>query len=168
MKCTQCLVWMLAAVCSPVVADDARVGPFTLGEARDEASGELRRSIAVDPLRASVSPTQGVALVWICANGVLRVFYAFGTPIQGDETGAAVVRFRGEDGEFIEQEWWVSGGGLRLVMPAGDEPPLSEIAAGEGTLVTEVIDPADGRQLSHRFPLARFNAAIEHLPCKDG
>ncbi|MCA1799125.1 MAG: hypothetical protein LC632_06595 [Xanthomonadaceae bacterium] len=161
-------VLLLALAWSPSNDAQERVGAFRLYEVRDEASGELRQSIHTDPLRASLSPTADVDLIWICASGNLRVLYTFGTALRGDGTGAVEVRFKADDdAPFIEQQWWVSSGGRRLVMALGDEPDLNAIASLEGTLITEVRDPSDGRQFSHRFLLTRFKRALEHLPCAE-
>lgn len=161
-------VLLLALAWSPSNDAQERVGAFRLYEARDEASGELRQSIHIDPLRASSSPTAGVELIWICAGGNLRVLYTFSTPLVGDGTGAVEVKFKaGDDAPFVEQQWWVSSGGRRLVMALGDEFELNAIAAHEGTLITEVRDPSDNRHFSHRFVLTRFNRAFQHLPCAE-
>lgn len=163
------LLWLSVLVLtawSPVNDAQERVGAFRLHEARDEASAELRQSIHIDPLRASSSPTVGVELIWICAGGNLRVLYTFSTPLVGDGTGAVEVKFKaGDDEPLVEQQWWVSSGGRRLVMPLGDEFELNAIAGLEGTLITEVRDPSNDRRFSHRFLLTRFNRALEHLPC---
>lgn len=162
-----CLL-VMAVAWSPLNDAQERKGAFRLLDARDEASGELRHSIHTDPLRASSSGTDGVELIWICAGGNLRVLYTFGTPLRGDGAGAVEVRFKGGDEmPFIEQQWWVSSGGRRVVMPLGDEAALNAIAATEGNLITEVRDPSDGRQFSHRFVLTRFNDALGHLPCAE-
>jgi hypothetical protein len=147
------------------VSAQETVGAFTLAVERD-ATGANRHSISTTALPASVTAAHGASLTWVCVNDALRVFYTSGVPLRGDDVGGVEVTYETDPAAGqVDDDWWVSSDGQRVVAPAESTEDFTRRAREAGVMVVGVRDPGTALRRSHRFSMRGFGDAIARLPC---
>jgi len=156
---------LLSGTLASRAAAQERVGDFVVVMDRDELDDSNRSYIFTAAVNDTGNRTVGLA--WKCMEDGLNILILFGTYFGGDADDEIQVRYRFDDGEPSDIQYWpLLQGNESAYMPMHLIRGFTEQALGAGRVVVRVTDPLDGETLTDTFDLRGLGGALQRLlPC---
>ena len=143
-------------------AKESQHGSFTFVENKDHFDDSDQSFI----FTASESSTRGAALLWKCMSDGLNVVYMHGTYFGGDSDNDILVRYRIDENEESDREYWrLLQGKEASYIRMSRVSQFTEEAKNGTEARFEAVDPLDGERLTDVFSLAGLTEALEQLDC---
>ncbi|SJZ82205.1 hypothetical protein [Novilysobacter spongiicola] len=153
-----------ATIVAPTVASaqEATFGQFTHVEAEDDFDDSDRSFVYAD----STTNDGASSLIWRCMEDGLNVLYHFAAYKGGDSDDEVLVRYRFDELEATEREYWpLLQGHKSAHIPMDEVASFTSVARRSDGVVIEVLDPLDGEVQKDAFLLEGLGQALATLDC---
>lgn len=145
---------------SEEVGADARYGDLYYLAIADPFNDEDRSAVL------SLTEDEEAAFGWKCRENGLNVIYVLGGYMGGDSDSEVLVRYRIDSREPSgKHHWRLFQEHATAYMPMDRVESFTRATFAGDSIVTEVVDPADGERRRHKFGLDGARRALQELPC---